>query len=639
MKLSVSKNDLKLIAIIVLVLLLGVAGWFYYSNSDFSFNRKSIAQLKEAKEDVRLKMYEQTAWENPQVDTGLVSGDQIFTGENSYAVIEFNNQVRINLKPDSLITITEMDDKLVMELERGALDLENAAQGEIYVKENEELKKIEPTNTVQKLSKATPQQKVVVEEKPTISAEIIAPLSGEKIELGKNINFKFSREIAGNLEVAQDETFNRGFRKVKLAQKVSEIAFLAEEKGNLFFRLVEDDLISKTVQVEVFEHQVNETISPENNSELELKRREPHTIFLSWKKSSEAQDTLKVLKDGAIIVDQKVDGDRFELTNIESGTYQWATSSSSKIDDSKLSTFKIYFEPLAIKNNKLTLNEARNNLLPLVFTNSLKGEDLDITVSQNEAVILEQALTDKYNLEGLKPGSYKLTVNSRNFRSKKSVELNAEIKSKSIHFDGVVVGDKLEKINEVVTEKPLADITLRYFSYLNPSELVLKMTKNGEDFSKMTKAVFTNEDLKLKLDGYGKYCVGAKVKTSEVAKFYSDDVFCFEIKTKILIANLSAPGNQIIKRNSLMGKDTYEIELPKNSLAKEYKINIYGDENKKNLIYSSKSKDNTFIWKSKKSGIFYYNYQAMDINGNLTAESPISRLIFPISPLSEWGNN
>lgn len=61
MKLSVSKNDLKLIAIIVIVLLLGVAGWFYYSNSNFSFNRKAIAQLKEVKEDVRLKMIEQTS--------------------------------------------------------------------------------------------------------------------------------------------------------------------------------------------------------------------------------------------------------------------------------------------------------------------------------------------------------------------------------------------------------------------------------------------------------------------------------------------------------------------------------------------------------------------------------------------------
>lgn len=638
MKLSVSKNDLKLIAVIVIVLLLGVAGWFYYSNSNFSFNRKAIAQLKEAKEDVRLKMFEQTSWENPEANAGLVSGDQIFTGENSYALIEFNNQVKVNLKPNSLITITEMDDKLVMELERGSLDLENSPQGEIYLKENEEIRKIEPLPTFQKLSK-TNEQKIVVEEKPTMAPEITGPVDGYKVELGKNINFTFSRELSGNLEVARDATFSQGLRKIKLNEKVSAMPFMAEEKGNFFFRLVEDGLVSRPVQIEVFEHQMNEVVSPLNDSELELKRLEPHSVLLTWKKGSEAPTHLKVLKDGLEIVNQTVETDSFELTDIEAGTYQWGTSSSSAMEVSKLSSFKVYFEPLVAKNNKLSLPETRNNSLPLIFNNAQKNEELEVAVTQQDNIVAEKVLSEKYNLEELKPGSYTISVNSKKFKSKNPTILQADLKSKSIHFDGVVLGNKVEKIQEILLDKPLDEMTFKYFSYLNPEDLVLKMTKDGADFSKMTKASFTKEELKLKLNGYGKYCVGAKVKDAAIAKFYSDDVFCVDLKAKILIAKLSAPGNQIIKRNSLMGKDIYEIELPKNSLAKEYKINIYGDENKKNLIYSSKSKDNTFVWKSKKSGIFYYNYQLMDINGNLTSESDVSKLIFPISPLSEWSNN
>lgn len=638
MKLSVSKNDLKLIAIIVLVLLLGVAGWFYYSNSNFSFNRKAIAQLKEAKDDVRLKMYEQTSWENPEVNAGLVSGDQIFTGENSYALIEFNNQVRLNLKPNSLITITEMDDKLVMELERGSLDLENSAQGEIYLKENEELRKIEPSPAVQKLSKTT-EQKIVVEEKPTVAAEITGPENGQKVELGKSINFTFSRELTGDFEMARDAAFSQGLKKIKLSEKVSSMPFKAEEKGNFFFRLVEDNLVSRSVQIEVFEHQMNEIISPLNDSELELKRLEPHTVTLAWKNVSEAPAHLKVLKDGTELINQTAEKESFELTNVEAGTYQWGTSSSSKMEESKLASFKVFFEPLVAKNNKLSLSEARNNSLHLVFNNALKNEELDVTVSQEENVVLEKVLSEKYDLEDLKPGSYTISVNSKKLRSKNPTMIQAELKSKSIHFDGVVLGNRTEKVTELLLDKPLDEITFKYFSYLLPDNLVLKMTKDGADFSKMTKASFTVDELKLKLNGYGKYCVGAKVKDATVAKFYFDDVFCLDIKAKVLIAKINAPGNQIIKRNSLMGKDTYEIELPKNALAKEYKINIYGDENKKNLIYSSKSKDNTFVWKSKKSGIFYYNYQLMDVNGNLTSESGVSKLIFPISPLSEWGNN
>lgn len=638
MKLSVSKNDLKLIAIIVFVLLLGVAGWFYYSNSNFSFNRKAIAQLKEAKDDVRLKMYEQTSWENPEVNAGLVSGDQIFTGENSYALIEFNNQVRLNLKPNSLITITEMDDKLVMELERGSLDLENSAQGEIYLKENEEIRKIEPSAAVQKLSKTT-EQKIVVEEKPTVAAEITGPENGQKVELGKNINFTFSRELTGDLEMARDATFSQGLKKVKLSEKVSSMSFTAEEKGTFFFRLVEDKLVSKSVQIEVFEHQMNEIVSPLNDSEIELKRLEPHSVTLTWKNVSEAPAHLKVLKDGTEMINQTVEKESFELTNVEAGTYQWGTSSSNKMEDSKLSSFKVFFEPLVAKNNKLSLSETRNNSLHLAFNNALKNEELDVTVSQEESVVVEKVLSEKYDLEDLKPGSYTISINSKKLRSKNPAIIQAELKSKSIHFDGLILGNKTEKVTEILLDKPLNEITFKYFSYLLPDNLVLKMTKDGADFSKMTKASFSVDELKLKLNGYGKYCVGAKVKDAAIAKFYSDDVFCVDIKAKVLIAKLDAPGNQIIKRNSLMGKDTYEVELPKNSLAKEYKINIYGDESKKNLIYSSKSKDNTFVWKSKKSGIFYYNYQLMDVNGNLTSESGVSKLIFPISPLSEWGNN
>lgn len=531
-----------------------------------------------------------------------------------------------------------MDDKLVMELERGSLDLENSAQGEIYLKENEELRKIEPSPAVQKLSKTT-EEKIVVEEKPTMAAEITGPLDGYKVELGKNINFTFSRELLGDLEVARDATFSQGFRKIKLNEKVSAMPFMAEEKGNFFFRLVEDGLVSRPVQIEVFEHQMNEVVSPLNDSELELKRLEPHSVLLTWKKGSEAPTHLKVLKDGLEIVNQTVEADSFEMNEVEAGTYQWGTSSSRAMEESKLSSFKVYFEPLVAKNNKLSLPETRNNLLPLIFSNAQKNEELEVVVTQQDNIVAEKVLSEKYNLENLKPGSYTISVNSKKFKSKNPTTLQADLKSKSIHFDGVVLGNKVEKIQEILLDKPLDEMTFKYFSYLNPEDLVLKMTKDGADFSKMTKASFTNEELKLKLNGYGKYCVGAKVKDAAIAKFYSDDVFCVDLKAKILIAKLSAPGNQIIKRNSLMGKDTYEIELPKNPLAKEYKINIYGDENKKNLIFSSKSKDNTFVWKSKKSGIFYYNYQLMDINGNLTSESDVSKLIFPISPLSEWSNN
>lgn len=637
MKFSLSKTDLKLISIIVAILFVILLSWGIYNISDSSDDRKAIAKLIETNEDVRIKMFNHSSWQTPGKNFGLVSGDQIFTGNNSSAVVELASQVRLNLRTNSLITISEVDEKFIMELERGTLDIENKKNSPVYLKENSVIKIVEATNKNQIISKKSSKEVAIVE-KPTVSAEITSPFEGQRFEANSNIRLRFNRKFSGKIEVAQNSNFSKNLSAFHVKAQVSEHVLTLKDTGKYFIRLLEDVLVSKVISVEVYEHGMGQIISPENNSEIVLNRLEDRRVELKWHKTGEGKENLKIFKDSKEIVSDEITADSFVIKEVTSGQYVWGISNDNRFDDKKLGNFNVYFDPLVPSVEKILVEDSRDEGAVLEFKNGQRNEELEVEVLENEKTVFKKNLIGKYEIKNLKPGLYKIKINSKHFKSKKAAELEATFKSKVIYFDGVIKNNKVEKTQEVFVDKDIAEIKLRFFTYLTPNKFTIKLLKDGADFSKKSKALISKNDMKIVVDGLGKYCIGVQA-VEELQKLYSAESVCIDVKPKPLVDKLDPPGNQIMKRNAILGGNNYDIKLPQYVQAKEYVVLVYDNENKTNLIETLKSNKNVLTWSVKKSGIYYYLYYLVDTKGNKTPDSVLNKIMFPISPLSRWEDN
>jgi hypothetical protein len=137
------------------------------------------------------------------------------------------------------------------------------------------------------------------------------------------------------------------------------------------------------------------------------------------------------------------------------------------------------------------------------------------------------------------------------------------------------------------------------------------------------------------LKKYGKYC--AKILPAEGLKyFYPSENYCFQFKEippfppmpqlKDMVMN-------IIKKDST---EVYKISIPPQNRATKYKIEIYANQKDVKPIYTDEGRTSDFFWESNRSGIYYIKFKVFDDKGRESNFSPFSKLIFPISPLSDW---
>ena len=70
--------------------------------------------------------------------------------------------------------------------------------------------------------------------------------------------------------------------------------------------------------------------------------------------------------------------------------------------------------------------------------------------------------------------------------------------------------------------------------------------------------------------------------------------------------------------------------------AVKYEFSIYKDDKGKNLVFRDATSSPEFKWTTRRSGVFFLQYKVTNKRGRSSELSPFSRIIFPISPLSNW---
>lgn len=98
----------------------------------------------------------------------------------------------------------------------------------------------------------------------------------------------------------------------------------------------------------------------------------------------------------------------------------------------------------------------------------------------------------------------------------------------------------------------------------------------------------------------------------------------------------SLPDKLILNYQNISGIDSYRIEIPKQKNAKSYYLEVYRDSELKQLVYKQQQAEPLFIWRTTRSGHYYYRFLYTDQWDRKSPFTIRGDLYFPISPFEDF---
>lgn len=96
------------------------------------------------------------------------------------------------------------------------------------------------------------------------------------------------------------------------------------------------------------------------------------------------------------------------------------------------------------------------------------------------------------------------------------------------------------------------------------------------------------------------------------------------------------PEKLILTYKNIAGIDSYRIELPQQQKAKSYYLEVYRDSELKELVYKQQQASPVFMWRTTRSGHYYYRFLYTDQWDRKSPFSVKGDLYFPISPFTDF---
>lgn len=637
---KLSSQDLKLITVASLFSAGALYLWATYTTKFDSRNLESIAFIDNTISDVRWKVFGNFDWIRPEKGAGLVSGDQIFTGKDSVAVIEFKkNNSKIVLMENSLVTIQEDADKIIFDIQKGSFEIKNAPDSNLIIKNKgqvQELPKI-TENVLIKSDKSGIKTQEVAVKIPSIAF----PTNQFEYKALEAKAVRLSNLFNGVLEISGDASFSSVIKSIPVSNKSTIDDIGLKERGEYFLRLNRENKFSNVVNVSVTSLNQIAQISPSIRQEIILARGE--NLKFTWEKTESKVNKVKIYKAGDFVKEVNGQEDSADVFLNAGDDYSWRVegyANNKLVGQSEDFPFSVYYKNFEVEQPKVLTDNIEKN--PLEINLPLLPSETARVQFYNKGVLIKEYLADKkkFLVNDLSFGHYSVHLNSNLYRSKASTIMEAFVRGAAVSFNGIKKNnvDTLTYVNsyESFSEKGLVPVSFhKNIDALD--ENGISLTINGKLRSKRVK--LDENQFVVGLDGYGEYCLSYKVSTPIDREVFRDAHYCFKHLQLKHFPSLAIPQDQILNRDGVVKIETYTINLPANEKAQEYRIQIFGDKELKEQIFTAKSKSNQINWSSKRSGIFYYRYQLVDKDNNESEFSDIARIIFPISPFSDWSGN
>jgi hypothetical protein len=140
---------------------------------------------------------------------------------------------------------------------------------------------------------------------------------------------------------------------------------------------------------------------------------------------------------------------------------------------------------------------------------------------------------------------------------------------------------------------------------------------------------------RVQLNGFGKYCFTVRAANQE-SEFTDSDEYCVNFIESRAFKELPKAKDSFLKLVKIDGIKKYKAIFPNIKNAVKYYFEVYSDLETKSLVFSSYSPSEELLWETNRSGIYYIKYKVFDNNNSSSDFSPLSKIIFPISPFSDW---
>jgi hypothetical protein len=649
-------------SLISLVALLKVAP------KDETQSRKMLATLVDQNQYVTRKFSNSLSF--IEVDKGdkLFNGDQIFTGENSTAKVVFTKSGNIlNIPPRGLVKIEEGQSGENVDIQKGLAEFVIQKGQSINIVQGNETITLKANDSEQGTGKIFFNDKKIVlqvdsgkismndakgkvqevnkNESFTLDGNDItkvagvgltSPVWGQKIDIWQGLSLEWTNKGTVEAVLARDSGFTDIVGRVTAPRSPHNWTLPLEEGRYYLMVKPANNKIKEgtSFPLEMYSAHSIKTFSPADHSQISLKRGEG--IRLSWNEVPAQKYKVTVYdQDGKskVLMTQTPE---LVISDVKGSTIEWSVApqlrSGSFLADSVTNHIGLTYDG----ENKIISPKAQQGFIfgkekiNLAWA-AAKNERIHIKLTntnQNQVVLDKDTLENQIEFDPEAPGAYSFEVLSKDYPNAVPAKIDFTVVAKIADWESK------------------APVELGSIDAIE-QKVELKFSPMTKDLSEIELSIYSDEALKNKITS-SKVLSGTIIYT--VKKF---GTFCFILRplnkssvwlpsgTQCIINKEMAPfdviantKNIILKYTKVNGVGSYLINLPVVERAVSYEVQVFDGAQK--VVFADKSRSNVITWPSNKTGIYYYKYRVVDSKGRISDYSGVSKLIFPISPLTEW---
>jgi hypothetical protein len=623
----------------------------------------AIAHIEKFSNNVRYKDSGSVSFFEVTKNEVLQNKDEIFTGENSNATVRFvNSNNLIKIPSSSLVKIEEGTQGETIEIKDGVIDIVMAKDQAINLKVNGvehqiianqtpntikayfsagELHLISKNSAIKVKSekaefKVKENSDAVFKGEEVVKAtgfNLLTPGPGDTFNEASNIKVTTNLKAKYDITISKNADFSNNIHSGNYEGNSFNISPLSEE-GEYYLK-VSDSKNTRIVPISyAFKYKI-EDIHPANGEQITIAPLEK--ITLRWKKLAVPSYKITYKNHTEKEITSIVTNNELIIDNLKGPLLNWKVS--PEINHNKYSHI--------IQNNEVKINYSgsvelldppqKNNFVQNSEPIKLNWKTIPDEIYKLKFLDLinNKILSEKY----LKNGPYILPTNSRgHFKAEISAidypglgkaEYQYEVASPILIWNP-------ELPKEFKSSDENLEIYIKYkerLNLINVSNLNIKYTPiKGQLIEKNIPLGNFN---KIKLIGFGHYCFSGKL-IKPIDMYIDSDDYCFNLNFIPPFEALPKAKDTILKLQKSAEGKTYLATVPAITKAKTYQFEIYSDKLATNLIFNTTSQSPSFSWKTERAGIFYLKYKVFDDKNRASEYSPVSKIIFPISPLSKW---
>lgn len=632
-----------------------------------SRTKKPIARFESFTNNVRHKESGSVSFYEVHQKEELENSDEIFTGEGSIAHVRFlNSKTILKIPSSSLIKIEEGENGESIEVKDGVVDIvvgKNQAinlqsngvthqisssqkdsvikayygMGELHLFTQDSGVKIKDANGESELTSNQDEIAGAKKSNGPTSFLLLSPIPGEKLGSAGGIIIKTNLTSKYNVSLSKHVNFSSPVFTAKFTG-TSLNWDIALEEGDYFLK-IEDKANKKIIPVTLVSKYKIDGFKPNDGELIEI--TPPEKIVLQWNPVPAKSYKVVVRENHGEGKPYYVNTNKLELSNLKASQIDWMVF--PEVSENKYSNIK-KSNSLRVKyNGKIELvgvaGKSNYKINDTKFTLSWKAQAGNqflvkaFDINSNSDLFTKQVSDKNISIPITSIGSYKIEVSSLDYPNFQKAEYTYDVNSPILSWD-------TKLLKEVKSTEEDEEILLSYKESLDLSSIAhihMKYAPSppGKLVDSNIKFVRKNRFTKIKLLGFGQYCLKAELN-SPVKYYFNSDVHCFKLIQLPVFPIVPKAKDSIMAFTKKNGIVSYKVQVPKLEKAAKYQLEIYLDKLGKKLIYSTSTNEPEFLWTTNRSGIYYLKYKVYDKKNRGSDYSPLSKLIFPISPLADW---